>query len=69
MRFVKLLMVLVFSLIIVASFSLAKPEYSKKEGKNCAYCHVKVGSKDLNDIGKCYKDNDHSLAKCVEKKK
>jgi hypothetical protein len=68
MRFVKLLMVLVFSLIIVASFSLAKPEYSKKESKNCAYCHVKVGSPDLNAMGKCYKENNHSLAKCGEKK-
>lgn len=69
MRYVKLLAVFVFSLIIVASFSLAKPEYAKKEGKNCVTCHVKVGSKDLNDVGKCYKDNDHSLAKCGDKEK
>jgi hypothetical protein len=61
-------MVLVFSLIVVASFSLAKPEYAKKETKNCAYCHVKAGSKDLNDMGKCYKENNHSLTKCAEKK-
>jgi hypothetical protein len=74
MRYVKLLFVFVFTLIIVASFSLAKPEYSKKEakdGKNlaCTYCHVKTGSKDLNDVGKCYAKNDHSLAKCGEKTK
>jgi len=46
------------------SISTAKPEYAKKEGKKCTYCHVKMGQKDLNDTGKCYKDNDHSLAKC-----
>ena len=42
----------------------AKPEYAKKEGKPCTYCHVKAGSKDLNDIGKCYKEKNHSLEGC-----
>ena len=46
------------------SISNALPKYATKEGKKCVYCHVKMGSKDLNDTGKCYKDNDHSLAKC-----
>jgi hypothetical protein len=69
MRYVKLLFVFVFTLIVVASFSLAKPEYSKKESKPCGYCHVKVGSKDLNDVGKCYKENNLSLAKCGDKAK
>jgi len=30
----------------------AKPEYTKKEGKACTYCHTKAGSKELNDAGK-----------------
>ena len=47
------------------SISTAKPEYAKKEGKGCKYCHVTVGKPDLNDTGKCYKANDHSLAKCT----
>jgi hypothetical protein len=47
------------------SISTAKPAYSKKEGKGCKYCHVAAGKPDLNDTGKCYKDNDHSLAKCA----
>lgn len=69
MRFVKLVSVFVFVFIMVASFSLAKPEYMKKEGvKSCAVCHVKAGSKDLNEVGKCYKENDHSMAKCGDKK-
>lgn len=68
MRFVKLFFIFVFAFIIVASFSFAKPDYSKKTGKGCAYCHVKPGKPDLNDVGKCYKDNNHSLDKCGEKK-
>jgi predicted ATP-grasp superfamily ATP-dependent carboligase len=46
------------------SISNALPKYATKEGKKCVYCHVKMGSKDLNDTGKCYQANDHSLAKC-----
>jgi hypothetical protein len=49
----------------MVSISTAKPEYAKKEGKKCTYCHVKMGQKDLNDTGKCYKDNNHSLEKCT----
>ncbi len=69
MRFVKLVSGFVLAFIMVASFSLAKPEYAKKEGnKPCTSCHIKAGSKDLNEMGKCYKENDHSLAKCSDKK-
>jgi len=39
----------------------AKPEYAKKEGKACTFCHIKMGSKELNDAGKYYKDHNHSL--------
>ena len=39
----------------------AKPEYAKKEGKACTFCHVKAGSKELNDAGKYYKEHNHSL--------
>jgi hypothetical protein len=42
----------------------AKPEYTKKEGQKCTYCHVAAGSKELNDTGKCYAKNDHSLKTC-----
>jgi hypothetical protein len=43
------------------SLGTAKMEYAKKEGKSCTFCHVKAGSKDLNDAGKYYKDHNHSL--------
>jgi hypothetical protein len=42
----------------------AKVEYTKKEGKGCTTCHVKSGDKELNDTGKCYAKNDHSLKAC-----
>jgi hypothetical protein len=49
----------------------AKPEYAKKEGKPCTFCHVKTGSKELNDAGKYYKEHNHSLEgyKAPEKEK
>ncbi len=60
----KLLKILLASAIISGTlFSLAtgKMEYSKKEGKKCVFCHVKMGSKELNDAGKYYKEHNHSL--------
>jgi hypothetical protein len=41
--------------------SYAKPEYAKKEGQTCTYCHVSAGKPDLNDGGKYYAAHDHSL--------
>ena len=49
------------------STTSAKPAYAKKEGKSCKYCHagMPATAANLNDTGKCYKANDHSLAKCA----
>lgn len=48
-------LILIAGLIAGASLSMAKPEYSKKEGNaKCTVCHVAMGKKDLNDVGKCY---------------
>lgn len=41
-------------LVVSSTSSYAKPEYGKKEKKGCTFCHVKAGSKDLNDAGKYY---------------
>lgn len=46
-----------------ASTLYGKAEYAKKEGKTCVTCHVKMGSKELNDSGKCYEKN-KSLKDC-----
>ena len=53
---------LAFALLVNATTSFAKPEYSKTEKKGCVFCHVKAGSKELNDAGKYYKEHNHSLA-------
>ena len=60
---------LVGGLALTSSLMLAKPEYATKEKQKCTYCHVKMGSKDLNDIGKCYQKNKHSLEGCGSKEK
>jgi hypothetical protein len=58
-------------ILLCTSVSYGTAEYSKKEKQVCTVCHVKVGKADdmkkdpnLTAAGKCYKDNDHSLAKC-----
>lgn len=53
---------------LIPTMSFGKQEYSKKEKKSCTYCHVKTGSKDLNDAGKYYKDHNLSLEGYQEKK-
>jgi hypothetical protein len=61
MRLLKLLLVLSIVAGSMLTLATAKPEYAKKEGKKCIFCHTKAGSKDLNDAGKYYKDHNHSL--------
>ena len=38
----------------------AKPEYTRKTTKACAFCHQPPGY-NLNDAGKYYADHNHSL--------
>lgn len=67
MRAIKVVLpatILMAGFLVCTTSTYGKPEYAKKEGKSCTYCHTKMGSKDLNATGKCYKDGDHSLAKC-----
>ncbi len=61
--------ILAIGFLVCTTASFGKPEYAKKEGKNCVTCHAKMEGKDamaknLNDVGKCYKENNHSLATC-----
>ena len=48
--------VLAAGFFAATSLTFAKPEYAKKEGVKCVACHTAMGKKDLNDVGKCYKD-------------
>ncbi|HZT69630.1 MAG TPA: hypothetical protein VFC10_07765 [Terriglobia bacterium] len=50
-----------FSLLSLSSFGTM--EIAKKEKTACTTCHVKMGSKDLNDVGKCYQKK-KSLKAC-----
>jgi hypothetical protein len=61
-------------LLLCTSSLFGTPEYSKKEKKSCTTCHAKVSGdkaemvKNLTATGTCYKENDHSLAKCAAPK-
>jgi hypothetical protein len=76
MRAVKVLIpagIVAGGLLVCTSSMMGTPEYSKKEKKACTACHAKVSAdkaemvKNLNTTGTCYKDNQHSLAKCSTK--
>ena len=42
-------------------FGMGKPEYAKKEGKACTFCHPAGKMKELTPAGQYYKDHNHSL--------
>lgn len=69
MRVLRVLFVAAMASGFFLSLAQAKPEYAKKEHKSCTYCHVKMGSKELNDAGKYYKEHDHSFQGYKEEKK
>lgn len=56
-------------LMLIPVSSQATLKYAQKEKKSCTLCHVKMGSKELNDVGKCYEKNKHSLKGCLPKAK
>ena len=62
-RLVKVLLLAFVLAAFAASLVQGKPADSKKEKTGCVTCHVKAGSKDLNDTGKCYSKNG-SLKDC-----
>jgi len=75
MRLLKVLIALSVFCGCLLTLATAKPEYAKKEGKPCTFCHAKMGSaevmgKELTDAGKYYKEHKHSLDgyKAPEKK-
>ena len=51
-------------LVLSSQFSFGKTEYTKKESKGCTYCHTAAGKADLNAVGKCYAEHNHSLEGC-----
>ncbi len=60
--------VLTIGFLATSVHSFATPAISKKEGNaKCVTCHVAMGKKDLNEVGKCYKES-KNLANCSTKK-
>lgn len=41
----------------------ATPEMAKKEKAGCTSCHVKPKEKELNEVGKCFKES-KNLKQC-----
>ncbi len=48
--------ILFAGLVMTSSLSFAKKEYTAKEKKPCTTCHVAAASKELNEVGKYYKE-------------
>ena len=61
MKLIKAALVLGVIGASMATFINAKPEYAKKEGKACTFCHTPGKFKELTDAGKYYKEHNHSL--------
>ncbi len=67
--------ILMAGFMLCTTASYGTQAYAKKEGKKCTDCHTKVVAnkeemaKNQTAMGKCYKDNDHSLAKCASTEK
>ena len=62
-------LLLAAGIALTALPSFGTMEFAKKEKKSCTFCHVKMGSKELNDVGKCYQKNKDSLKGCEPKEK
>jgi hypothetical protein len=67
-KFLRALVILGGVALLAAPFAVGTPEYSKKEQKQCTFCHTALGKPDLNEVGKYYKEH-HSLKGYEEKKK
>jgi len=57
-----------FAILAIGAFSAvmlplgqARPQYAKATGKKCTDCHVNGNPKQLTDMGKYYKEHNHSL--------
>jgi hypothetical protein len=61
MKIIRSLLLLTLVAFVAVSMGMSKPEYSKKEGKPCTFCHPSGKFKELTDAGKYYKGHNHSL--------
>ena len=61
MKLIQTSFLILVAALLAVSLGVGKPEFSKKEGKACTFCHPPGKFKELNDAGKYYKDHNHSL--------
>jgi hypothetical protein len=61
MKTVKIVFLVAFGILMTLTLGMSKPEYSKKEGKACTFCHPAGKMKELTPAGQYYKDHNHSL--------
>jgi len=61
MKIIQTLILIGLALILALPFGMGKPEYAKKEGKACTFCHPAGKMKELTPAGQYYKDHNHSL--------
>ena len=61
MKLTRTVLLIALAVSVMVPFSSGKPEYGKKEGKACTFCHPPGKFKELTDAGQYYKDHNHSL--------
>ena len=61
MKLIRTLSLLAFAIVMALPYGLGKPEYGKKEGKACTFCHPPGKFKELTRAGQYYQDHNHSL--------
>ncbi len=47
-------LVIIFFILSLPSFSMAKPEYAEKTGKDCIYCHISQTGGTLTEYGELF---------------
>jgi hypothetical protein len=67
LRLLAVIAMLAGGLALTTSTAFGTMDFAKKEKKSCTFCHTKMGSKELNDVGKCYQKNKNSLKGCEPK--
>lgn len=60
MKWLRLTLLGVVGVLTAFSLAVTKPEYTKKEGKACTYCHPGGKVKEFTEAGKYYKQH-HTL--------
>ena len=61
MKLMKIAILAAFAMSLALPFGMTKPDYGKKEGKACTFCHPPGKMKELTPAGQYYKDHNHSL--------